>query len=1242
MLRRPPHREGRHVHQRKKLWAFVAILLPFAPFVDAADFHQQQAVDSHQYPHPHTIASPSIAADHVANRDRDRDRNNKRSSPLEGDRVNRNLAATALPHDYDLINSPPHDLIKTPEAALRRKSTYTKPESDSFQALGSQKGLDTYNDIVSHDASASSATAPDLSVVAPPSRRLEDWEVEDFVLLATIDGDLYAADRVTGKQRWHMILDKPMVETIHHRANKSALDKDFTPLDQTIWAVEPTRDGQIYMWAPGADKGLVYTGLSMKKLVDDFGPYKNGDLSLVYTGDKKTTLMTLDAATGRAIQWHGPTATAAEELTCARPQDVVAGMDAEECSATITLGRTEYTVGISSTRGFPIATLKFSEWSPNVFDQDLLRQYSSTKDNVYITSQHDGQAIAFNYVPKSGRSVRLPHAFSPHLPSPIAKAFDIMRPTGAHYDGEDNEALLIALPQPPPPSGLDQEDTGRDQKIFLNQTHGNWYAMSGRAYPLITLAPPALVNQAQWFAMDEPLTSAELSRALVGQHTLDAAWSRAGQHSFPSLPGSPDAVMEPDEADSPDNPTLAIDAPDPSSTVINIVKKLPQDAVQYTIDLIRNPVIIIICSVLVLVYRKELNRRIRQWWQDVFKAGKMILKQRGYDIDMDDDLPEESPEVQEPQVREVENEPKSPEHADVAPIDLVDPPQVAPQDPEAIVADVGEPVPAVPSEETNEPEVKKKKNHRGRRGGKNHKKKKASPDASVGDGPGTSVEEAVDIAKNIGQRNTKGPEPNIQTLPYEVDEVSNPTLRIDDSLEVNEDQQLGTGSNGTVVYAGKWQDRPVAVKRMLRDFYDIASQETRLLREVDRHQNVIQYFAQLERGNFIYIALELCEASLADVMEKPSQFRQLADAGAKDTLAVLKQITKGLDHLHSLQIGRCLPSCHSLTFPLLYQLTNIFAVHRDLKPQNILITMDRKTNRPRILVSDFGLCKKLEGGQSSFGATTAHAAGTSGWRAPELLQDDDTPANTGPMLAESSTHSGNPGSQAPEMPHRRVTRSIDIFSLGVVFFYVLTQGSHPFDCGDKYMREVNIRKATYSLARLDVLGDYRCEAKHLVKTMISANPKERPKTKDILAHPFFWDARTRLLFLCDVSDAFEREPRDPPSWPLQQLEEGAARVTKGDFLGKLHKEFVDSLGKQRKYTGSRLLDLLRALRNKRNHYLDMSDALQKKVGSLPEGYLLYWTTRFPDLLLYCWALVRELGWDEAEQFKGYYMPPEAS
>jgi serine/threonine protein kinase len=34
--------------------------------------------------------------------------------------------------------------------------------------------------------------------------------------------------------------------------------------------------------------------------------------------------------------------------------------------------------------------------------------------------------------------------------------------------------------------------------------------------------------------------------------------------------------------------------------------------------------------------------------------------------------------------------------------------------------------------------------------------------------------------------------------------------------------------------------------------------------------------------------------------------------------------------------------------------------------------------------------------------------------------------------------------------NRRATRAIDIFSLGCVFYYVLTRGSHPFDKNGKF------------------------------------------------------------------------------------------------------------------------------------------------------------------------------------------------
>lgn len=143
-------------------------------------------------------------------------------------------------------------------------------------------------------------------------------------------------------------------------------------------------------------------------------------------------------------------------------------------------------------------------------------------------------------------------------------------------------------------------------------------------------------------------------------------------------------------------------------------------------------------------------------------------------------------------------------------------------------------------------------------------------------------------------------------------------------------------------------------------------------------------------------------------------------------------------------------------------------------------------------------------------------------------------------------------------------------------------------------------------------------------------------------HPFFWSASDRLNFLCDVSDHFEFEPRDPPSAALQHLESMGPRVmgSDQDFLRLLPRDFKDSLGKQRKYTGSKMLDLMRALRNKRNHYNDMSEHLKAHIGGLPQGYLQFWTVRFPSLLMTCHEVIADLGLTGIDRFKRYFTPED--
>ncbi|KAK4934198.1 hypothetical protein LTR28_010815, partial [Elasticomyces elasticus] len=61
-----------------------------------------------------------------------------------------------------------------------------------------------------------------------------------------------------------------------------------------------------------------------------------------------------------------------------------------------------------------------------------------------------------------------------------------------------------------------------------------------------------------------------------------------------------------------------------------------------------------------------------------------------------------------------------------------------------------------------------------------------------------------------------------------------------------------------------------------------------------------------------------------------------------------------------------------------------------------------------------------------------------------------------------------------------------------------------------------------------------------------------------------------------------------------------------------------------------------ALRNKRNHYEDMPEDVKRRVGGLPDGYLNYWTSRFPKLLLGCHDVVLECGLEKTDRFQSYF------
>jgi serine/threonine-protein kinase len=256
------------------------------------------------------------------------------------------------------------------------------------------------------------------------------------------------------------------------------------------------------------------------------------------------------------------------------------------------------------------------------------------------------------------------------------------------------------------------------------------------------------------------------------------------------------------------------------------------------------------------------------------------------------------------------------------------------------------------------------------------------------------------------------------------------------------DREIGRGGMG-IVYKAKDRrlKRPVAIKLLPPELAFRGEIRSRFLKEAETaaqlsHPNIVPIYSVDERDGLVYFVM-----AFVDGENLAARLHSEGRLNSTEARRILKEVAEALAYAHERGV-----------------------VHRDIKPDNILLCVDDDS---RVMVTDFGIARAVSEGSDSRLTATGMAIGTPAYMSPEQ-----------------------------SMGERDIDGRADLYALGVVGYQMLA-GELPFNAPSTpalLVKQISERPTPIDVHRPDAPSDLA----RAIMMLLEKDPANRFPSADAL------------------------------------------------------------------------------------------------------------------------------------------------